>query len=62
MDDKTDDCDAAMEEASVVTGTGIAVVPLEPVDVLSVYAGAELVATGTGTTVGPEAPVTVLEV
>lgn len=47
---------------SVVTGTGTAVVPSVPVDVLSVYVGSLAEVNGTGTTVGPEEPVTVVDV
>ncbi|TKA80086.1 hypothetical protein B0A55_02468 [Friedmanniomyces simplex] len=35
MDDRTDETEAETEEASVVTGTGTAVVPAEPDDVLN---------------------------
>ena len=46
-----------------MTGTGTAVVPSEPDDVLSVKDGVVLAAeTGTGTTVGPDEPVMVVDV
>ncbi|KAK5129424.1 hypothetical protein LTR08_003280 [Meristemomyces frigidus] len=68
MEDSTDDCDAAIEDSAaefedvaVVTGTGIAVTPSEPVEVLSVKAEPEGVEMGTMMTVVPEEPVTVLE-
>ncbi|KAK5119650.1 hypothetical protein LTR85_007479 [Meristemomyces frigidus] len=59
MEDRTDDSEAMIDEASVVTGTGTAVVPSAPVEVLSVYAGEDA---GTGMTVVPEEPEIVLDV
>ena len=47
MDDSTDDTDALTEDASVVTGTGSAVVPSVPVEVLVAYSDALAVVTGT---------------
>ena len=50
------------EEAAVVTGTGIAVVPPEPVERLSVYDGVLDEPIGSGTTTVVPVPVIVADV
>ena len=52
----------AVSDSSLVMGTGTAVVPSDPEDVLRVYVGSVADVTGTGMTVVPEDPVKVLEV
>ncbi|KAK5107768.1 hypothetical protein LTR62_000692 [Meristemomyces frigidus] len=71
-EDRTEEVEATTELAEVVTGTGIAVVPSAPEDVLRVKIGAllaeavirepETSVIGTGTTVRPLEPVSVLDV
>jgi len=55
-DDRTDASERTRDDAAVVTGTGMAVTPSEPDEVLRVYSGELVSETPTGTTVGPDEP------
>lgn len=60
-DDKIEASDESREDTAVVTGTGIAVTPSEPDEVLRVYNGEVVSDAPTGTTVGPDEPRMVVE-
>ena len=61
MEERAEDSDAAIEEAAVVTGTGIAVTPSDPLEVLCVCSALEADVMTTGTTVVSGDSVDVLE-
>lgn len=55
-DERTEASDDNSDDAGVVTGTGTAVTPSDPEEVLRVYSGDVVSDAPTGTTVGPDEP------